>query len=176
MPRIHVVPRTNGWAVRSEGATRAFRIFPTKDEALRAALSHGRATRNSVVVHGRDNRIQKIITPRQMDEGGNCFLTSACVEFFKLSDNCYQLTTLRHFRDSILIKSKKGKSIIAEYNQIAPLIVSHLWRDKAKENIFNYLFTEINITCKSLEKRNYKKAIEIYKRAVTLLALRYKIV
>ena len=130
MPRVHVVPRPYGWAVKSEGATRAYRTFDTKDEALREALSHARRTRTEVVIHGKDNRIQKIITPREIDQGGDCFLTTACVEYYNYSDNCYQLKTLRKFRDCYLTETKSGLKLINHYNHVAPQIVSLLKKDK----------------------------------------------
>lgn len=37
-----------------------------------------------------------------------CFLTSACTEAHGLPDDCYELTTLRKYRDSILAKQTGG--------------------------------------------------------------------
>lgn len=177
MSRIHVVPRDDGWAVKSEGATRAFRKFDTKDEALKEALSHARQYGYDVVVHGRDNRIQRIITPREMNEGGGgCFLTTACVEYYGLNDNCYQLRTLRFFRDEILNRTSGGRAVTDQYYRIAPAIVHHLKVDRSRRFLFRNLMREIDRACAAIKLRNYTKAISIYKQAVAQLAFRYKII
>ncbi|MFA5006251.1 MAG: DUF2188 domain-containing protein [Candidatus Izemoplasmatales bacterium] len=43
---VHVIPRTQGWAVTLKGADRALKIHATKDAAVRHALEY--ATRHSV--------------------------------------------------------------------------------------------------------------------------------
>lgn len=55
--KIHVISRNGAWAVKSEGATRASRIYKTKDAAVKGATksSNGR----DVVIHKRDGSIDK---------------------------------------------------------------------------------------------------------------------
>ena len=175
MARVHVVPRPNGWAVKSEGASRAYRTYATKDDALREAISHARQNGYDVVVHGRDNRIQRIITPREINEGRGCFLTTACVEYYNLPDNCYQLRTLRFFRDEILNNTSEGKTITKQYYKIAPEIVTLLKNDKDKHLLFKLLMDEINSACEAVKQEDYTNAILTYKQAVEKLALRYRI-
>lgn len=55
---IHVVPHSDGWAVRREGSDRASSIHDTKAAALAAARNLGRKDHVEVVSHGRDGRIQ----------------------------------------------------------------------------------------------------------------------
>jgi hypothetical protein len=175
MPRIHVVPHPDGWAIKRERATRASAVHGTKEQALRNALAMARNSGDDVVVHGRDNRIQKVITPREISEGGNCFLTTACVEFFHLKDNCYQLNTLRKFRDTILQKTESGKQLIILYYSVAPNIVTNLKKDKEKNILFELVMKEINNACIAFKIKNYKRVILIYKRVVIMLANRYGI-
>lgn len=61
-------------------------------------------------------------TPK--DEG--CFITTAVCDSFGKSDDCYELTTFRKFRDSWLAAQPDGKSLIAEYYTIAPQIVDKI--------------------------------------------------
>ena len=56
-------------------------------------------------------------------EAGTCFLTTACVEAENLSDDCYELNTLRNFRDSYVRGLPEGDAIISEYYDIAPKII-----------------------------------------------------
>src|ERR1041385_8572690 len=138
MSRIHVVARDDGWGVRTECASRVASVHNSKDEALREAVSMARNRGRDVVIHGRDNRIQRIITPREIEEGGDCFITTACVNFYGLSDNCYQLITLRKFRDDFLKSTRNGRKLIEDYNRVAPKIVSYLETDKHKNVYFEF--------------------------------------
>lgn len=53
----------------------------------------------------------------------DCFLTSACVEWAGLADECFELTALRRFRDQVLVGMPGGSAKIASYYQCAPGIV-----------------------------------------------------
>lgn len=55
-----------------------------------------------------------------------CFLTTAAVEAVGLSDNCWELQTLRQFRDSWLSSTHQGSALIADYYRIAPDIVARI--------------------------------------------------
>ncbi len=56
---LHVVPRIDGWAVRSEGHSRAVSIHNSQREAINAARTIARQTAAQVVIHGRDGRIRE---------------------------------------------------------------------------------------------------------------------
>lgn len=62
---VHVLPRSNGWAVKKDGAKRATSVHPTQQEAeqvgRRIAISEGSELR----IHGRDGRV------RDSDSFGN---------------------------------------------------------------------------------------------------------
>jgi len=55
--KIHVISRDGGWAVKSEGATRASRIYKTKDAAVSGATKSSRC--RDIVIHKRDGSIDK---------------------------------------------------------------------------------------------------------------------
>lgn len=61
----HVVPRDDGWAVKSEGAGRSASIHPTQAEAIAAATASAKRKGTEAVIHGRDGRI------RDSDSYGN---------------------------------------------------------------------------------------------------------
>lgn len=56
-PKIHVVSRKDGWAVKKEGNSRASKLFEEKNAALDVArkLSKG----NDIIVHKKDGAIQR---------------------------------------------------------------------------------------------------------------------
>jgi hypothetical protein len=55
-----------------------------------------------------------------------CFLTSACCEVLGLTDDCFELRTLRRFRDGRLASTPGGNAAIAEYYRVAPAILDRL--------------------------------------------------
>jgi hypothetical protein len=57
---------------------------------------------------------------------GGCFITTACCEVLGLDDNCFELRTLRRYRDHVLAKRPGGEAAIAHYHELAPLILRAL--------------------------------------------------
>lgn len=58
--KVHVVARGGKWAIKSEGAKRAFKIYPSKTSAVKVAkrsVKKGKAS--SVVIHNKDGKISK---------------------------------------------------------------------------------------------------------------------
>jgi hypothetical protein len=55
---IHVVPHSDGWATRKEGADRAGGVYERKRDALEQARGQAKRERVEVVIHGQDGRIQ----------------------------------------------------------------------------------------------------------------------
>lgn len=60
---------------------------------------------------------------------GPCFLTTAAVDMLGLPDDCWELATLRTFRDGWLTKQPGGAEQIAEYYARAPAIAARLAED-----------------------------------------------
>jgi len=48
---VHVAPSDNSWSVCQTGATRAYRVFKTKEEAVTFAVDRYPARGHEVVVH-----------------------------------------------------------------------------------------------------------------------------
>lgn len=55
-----------------------------------------------------------------------CFLTTACCEVLGLSDDCFELRTLRRYRDRVLIDMPGGRAALAAYYLVAPSILERL--------------------------------------------------
>jgi hypothetical protein len=55
-----------------------------------------------------------------------CFITTACCETLGLPDDCFELRTLRRYRDEVLAKRPAGVEQIAAYYRLAPLILARL--------------------------------------------------
>lgn len=65
---------------------------------------------------------------------GWCFLTTVACEYYDLPDNCYELETLRAYRDNWLYKQPNGPALIEQYYELAPNIVEKI---KVSENYAN---------------------------------------
>jgi uncharacterized protein YdaT len=61
----HVVPHSDGWAVKSENAAKATRVTDTQKEAIEIAREIARNQGSELNIHGKDGQI------RQKDSYGN---------------------------------------------------------------------------------------------------------
>jgi hypothetical protein len=64
-----------------------------------------------------------------------CFITTACCETLGLDDDCFELRTLRRYRDHVLAMRPGGATDIAAYYQLAPLILARLPRAVHNETL-----------------------------------------
>lgn len=62
---VHVVPHKDGWATRTEGASRAGRVLPTQEKAIDQGREQARREHVELVIHRRDGTI------RDSDSYGN---------------------------------------------------------------------------------------------------------
>src|SRR5436190_8142871 len=150
---IRVYKSGNVWIAKKDGAQNASAVENTQKEAyLRAreiALNQGL----TITVYYPNGGIKAVINPRNKGEEDNCFITTACVRHYNLPDNCYQLQTLRFFRDNYLKNQKGGNDLINLYYSLAPSIVQFLNEQTDKENLFKKIFQQINTACALIEKK-----------------------
>lgn len=57
---------------------------------------------------------------------GSCYLTTAAVGVVGLADDCWELRTLRAFRDGPLLSMPGGADLIADYYRHAPALVARI--------------------------------------------------
>lgn len=98
-----------------------------------------------------------------------CFLTSACVSHYGLPDNCYELETLRNYRDSYLLKNRNGKELVKEYYLIAPAIAETISKHSQKESYYTYIYDRVQRSCRAIENMQLEKAKRIYQEMVVYL-------
>ncbi|MGN0998102.1 MAG: CFI-box-CTERM domain-containing protein [Faecousia sp.] len=116
--------------------------------------------------------------PRYIAKNGGssdgCFLTSACVEAKGLPDDCYELTTLRKFRDEYLAKRDCGKCEIEHYYHVAPMIVKKIKESDHGTAIFEQIYNELVLPCvKLIESSDYNGVHSFYRSYVLLLEKQY---
>lgn len=90
-----------------------------------------------------------------------CFITTAVCDSLGKSDDCFELTTFRKFRDGWLTAQSDGKVLIAEYYAVAPQIVAKInsladaaqiyekIRQRYLEPCLNFIGRGDNISCKN---------------------------
>lgn len=171
---IRVYPDRNVWVVKKDGAYRASAITDTKSEALEVARDIALNQDLDIIIHGKNGKIQKRVRPQDSSDS-DCFITTACVKYFKLGDRCYELTTLRSFRDNYLSSSPKDKKLVSDYYVIAPQIVSLLESDRNKEVLFKKILNDIRKACIAIDCCEFEKAKAIYKRRIIHLINHFKL-
>lgn len=103
-----------------------------------------------------------------------CFLTSACVEAMGLPDDCYELTTLRNFRDGYMRSTPTGAVDICEYYHIAPMIVEKIKESPNAKSVFEKLYNELIIPCIVLiESNKNEEAYTKYRNYTKMLQKKY---
>lgn len=77
----------------------------------------------------------------------SCFITTAVCDNSGKPDDCYELTTFRKFRDEWLVVQLDGKSLIAEYYEIAPRIVANINRLPEAKKIYENIWKQYLAPC-----------------------------
>ena len=103
---------------------------------------------------------------RYVERQYGCYLTSACVDYKGLPDDCYELTTLRAFRDNYVSKLEGGKELINKYYDTAPRIVDKINESANKEEIYNLTYDYILTCVEQIDNKNYEEALLLYKEMV----------
>lgn len=102
---------------------------------------------------------------------GGCFLTSACMKHMKqnFDDNCYELRTLRWFRDNYV-----SKDDIKHYYEVAPKIVKSIDLRCDSNMIYKQIYNNVVSVCVNLiEDKKYDDAYRTYRDAVLKLESNY---
>lgn len=107
-------------------------------------------------------------------ESSGCFITTAVCQCFGKSDDCYEPTMFRRFRDDWLMKQPDGKALIAEYYATAPAIVSCIDGREHPADIYQQIWQRYLSPClKHLEQGEYKACKERYIAMVCTLKAKY---
>lgn len=105
---------------------------------------------------------------------GGCYLTSACTAARGLPDDCYELQTLRRFRDEWLKHQPDGVLLIAKYYEIAPKIVEKIDAREDNPALYGEIYTNLVEPCvKMIEDGNFAAALELYQEFTLRLEKEY---
>lgn len=100
-----------------------------------------------------------------------CFISTAVCEHIGLTDDCWELRSLRKYRDEVLSHEEEGSVLIERYYAAAPSIVAAIQASKHSKKILNSLYWRYILPCSVLvrlklysqSKKRYKRMIEILK-------------
>ncbi|WP_052807247.1 CFI-box-CTERM domain-containing protein [Risungbinella massiliensis] len=107
---------------------------------------------------------------RESKSGGGCYLTTACVEYQGLPDNCYELETLRRYRDNYLLSTSEGQKEVESYYQISPTMVDRIKQRSNQADIYQKIYQElVSPTVRLIESGQNEEAYRHYKRYVESL-------
>ena len=111
----------------------------------------------------------------EMNSSGGCYLTTACTEAMDLPDNCYELETMRAFRDGYLTHEvNNGKEIIEEYYTVAPEIVTAVNTQCDSKDIWRKLYYDEILPCVDLiNSSRYEDALIRYQNITDSLLKKY---
>ncbi|WP_072934762.1 dynamin family protein [Schwartzia succinivorans] len=119
----------------------------------------------------REQEIEK--RPREQ-ESGFCFITTAVCNSFQKTDDCYELTMFRCFRDGWLKAQPDGAKLIKEYYEVAPSIVKAIDGENRANEIYHSIWTEYLSPClKMLEDGCNEECKAMYMRMVLVLKKKY---
>lgn len=96
-----------------------------------------------------------------------CFITTACVEAYGKEDDCWELTTLRQFRDSYMRKIPEGNELIIEYYQIAPIILDQMRKEPNYLDLIKELYAELVLKSIELIDKGKKYEAMIHYKTIT---------
>ena len=114
------------------------------------------------------------IYKHQNPSDGGCYLTTACIKAKNLSDDCYELNTLRSFRDTYMKSFDKGNEDVEYYYLTAPQIVTAINNKKNSNEIFSFIYDGYILPCvEMIEKKNFIGAHIKYKEMVRYLEKEY---
>lgn len=89
-------------------------------------------------------------------------MTTACCEHKGLPDDCYELQTLRKFRDEYLMSEEYGKEIVRLYYEEAPKIVEKIDSKPDKDQMYEKIYIRIKEIVQLIEEGQFSEAVIIY--------------
>lgn len=114
-------------------------------------------------------------TMKQKDEssGGICLLTTACVEYSGMRDDCHELTVLRRFRDNYVARLPQGNSVLAEYYRVAPVIVERIQQSADRDTALANALSTVRRAVEQIEAGQSAEAFALYTAMFSGLKRRY---
>jgi len=102
-----------------------------------------------------------------------CFLTTATVDSIGLADDCWELRSLRRFRDTVMMGTDEGRAMVDHYYATAPAIVAGINRQAdAKATWLRTYWTGILPSAVATRLGLNRLALRIYRGMIASLEAR----
>lgn len=103
-----------------------------------------------------------------------CYITTAVCRSLGRPDDCYELNTLRDYRDSYLLSTDEGREMVQEYYNIAPTIVKRIDKKAEADEIYENIWkTYLSPCITMIENGKNEKCRDLYSSMVRKLEARY---
>ncbi len=103
-----------------------------------------------------------------------CYITTAVCESLGKPDDCYELRTLRSYRDDYLMNCEDGSGIVKTYYDIAPTIVSRINKRDDRKQVYRDIFKDYIKPCISMiEEGKHSDCKKLYSEMVYSLRDEY---
>lgn len=100
---------------------------------------------------------------QKSESSGGCYITTACVNYYGLSDDCKELQTLRMFRDKYLLSNPETLAMVKEYYRTAPALVTKMINDCNASQIFAEVFQSVKNIVALVDSKRFNEAVESYR-------------
>jgi len=102
-----------------------------------------------------------------------CFFTTACCDELGLRDDCWELRTLRRYRDTYLAGAAGGKEDIETYYSLAPQVLESIPGDTRRQDLL-VIYAFMILPCAVLAKLGFNRLTrQLYTTWTRALAKRY---
>ena len=103
-----------------------------------------------------------------------CYITTAVCRSLGRPDDCYELNTLRDYRDSYLLSTDEGREMVQDYYNIAPTIVKRINKKAEADEIYENIWkTYLSPCITMIENGENEKCRDLYSSMVRKLEARY---
>lgn len=103
-----------------------------------------------------------------------CYVTTAVCQSQGKSDDCYELTLLREYRDQYLMEDAGEKELVQEYYNIAPTIVKRINHSADADRVYKEIWdTYLNPCIHMIEADKKEACKETYSKMVRELREKY---
>lgn len=103
-----------------------------------------------------------------------CYITTAVCQSLGRPDDCYELNTLRGYRDSYLLSTAEGRAMVDEYYNIAPTIVKRIDKQEDSDRIYREIWNTYLSPCITMiENGENEKCRDLYSSMVRKLEAQY---
>lgn len=146
------------------------------DVSLQEAREHNEPSLENVEGEGYFClRCKRLKSSKPHESPSDCFLTTACVQAQGLNEDCFELQTLRRFRDTYIIRLPNGHEAISEYYSVGPKVVRAISAQSNAAELYYTTYQTVILPCVELINRgSFDKAYKLYGGKVRELQTQFK--